>query len=146
MTASRIPLVLAALKQNIEATPELEGLVQVVNGPPVDAIDLDVLAVGLSRDSTGAFSTIQPEGLMTQRETIMATCMILCWSGDPDLTPLQTRAFNILDWVEANLARDRRLGGVAADSRIANVTYTPALAPEGAEVVVEFRVRIDSIV
>lgn len=146
MTASQIPLVLAALKQNIEATPELEGLVQVVNGPPVDAIDMDVLAVGLSRDSTGAFSTIQPEGLATQRETIMATCMILCWSGDPDLAPLQTRAFNILDWVEANLARDRRLGGAAAYSQIANVTYTPALAPEGAEVVVEFRVRVDCII
>jgi len=146
MSASSIPAVMAALAQNITSTPELVDLVTVVNGPPVEDVPGDVLAIGLSRDTAGAFSTKEWESLATQRETITVTCMILCWSGDSDITPLQTRAFNILDWVETGLVRDRCLGGVAATSRISNVNYLPARAPEGAEVVVEFRVRIDSII
>jgi hypothetical protein len=118
--------------------------VEVLDGPSVDDVGQDVLAIGLTASDSTTDAEIQIAGLMTDRETYEIECLVRSWTGDDDLPSRRARAIGMYERVAAIIVGNPTLDKTVAKARISGVSYFPARLPEGAVASVTFRVRIDA--
>jgi len=109
--ATQWPLVKTRL---LTLLPTLSGwaTVTVYNGPPVTADSpLDYCTVGYVADEhAGSWTSVQdPDGGQRQ-EAGTVRCQLTSQTGDTDLPTVEARVFVLIDALEAEIRRDRRLG------------------------------------
>ncbi len=117
---------------------------EVFDGPSVDDVGQDVVAVGLTASDATTEAEVQRAGLVTDRETYEIECLVRSWTGDDDLSARRAKAFEMYERVAKIIVGNSTLDGVVAQARISGVSYFPARLPEGAVASVTFRVRIDA--
>lgn len=140
---SAIPAFLDALVPKLTAAPGM-GDVQVVDGPPIDYLRPDVIAVGVSTEDLSVESETADAGLRARRERVDVTCLARSWTGDADLAPRRVRAFAMVTAVETVLADDPTVGGSVTRARLTSAVYTPVRNREGVGAFVEFRIQVDA--
>ncbi len=142
--ASTIPAVLDALL--VSWTVALPG-VQVVDGQPL-APEPDVVCVAFTGlpGEPSVEATLDLEQLATSpdRERYDVVCVASALRGDTDPQAVRARAFALVETVRADVQRDPTLGGLVMSARLAVLSLTAQQTQAGAEVVVQFRVRIDA--
>lgn len=117
---------------------------EVFDGPSVDDVGQDVVAIGLTASDATTDAEVQIAGLMTDRETYEIECLVRSWTGDEDLSARRARAFGMYERVAKIIVGNPTLDNTVAMARISGVSYFPARLPEGAVASVTFRVRIDA--
>lgn len=118
--------------------------VQVLDGPSIDDVGRDVIAIGMTAESTSTDATERIAGLAVVHETFDVECLVRSWNGDHDLSSRRHRAFQILDEVMGIVHDDNTLGGAVTRARLARTDYHPSRIPEGAVASVTFRIRIEA--
>lgn len=118
--------------------------VDVLDGPSIDDIGLDVVAIGISADDMSIESAQELAGLDSQRETYDLICLVRSWNGDPEMAARRSRAFELFRAIAELIKRDPRLRGACTYARIAGISYAPARLPEGAVASLTFRVRVEA--
>lgn len=118
--------------------------VDVLDGPSIDDIGQDVVAIGISAEDLTSDSSLETAGLGTDRETFDLVCLVRSWNGDSALEPRRARAFQIFRSIADLIKLDPRLGNAVARARIVGISYNPARLPEGAVASLTFRVRIEA--
>ncbi len=118
--------------------------VDVLDGPSIDDIGQDVVAIGISAEDLSMDSSFETAGLRTDRETFDLVCLVRSWNGDADLAPRRARAFELFRSIGEIVKTNPRLDNTVARARIAGISYTPARLPEGAVASLTFRVRIEA--
>lgn len=121
-----------------------DPLVDVLDGPSVDDVGQDVVAIGISVDDNSLDSNFQTAGLRAEQETFDLVCMTRSWNGDADLAPRRERAFELYRAIAEIISSNPRLDRTVARARIMGVSYAPTRLPEGAIATVTFRVRIEA--
>lgn len=139
--ASAIDSLISLVDSEVRAT---DPDVDVLDGPDVDDVGRDVIAIGISGEDFNTDADVIHAGLGTHRETYDLICMVRSWSGDSELAPRRLRAFQLFHIVSRVVRSNPQLNGTVAHARISSVTYAPARLPEGAVASVTFRVRIDA--
>jgi hypothetical protein len=138
---SAIPAVLDALRAGLTvATPG----VQILDGPPVEEVQGDVIAIGWDPDPDGAGveATEAPAGLSGSREEFDVLGAASSWTGDTDIKARRDRAFALVAAIRDELKRDPHVGGTCAQARLRVTDYVPAQTTKGAVVTVTFRVSV----
>jgi hypothetical protein len=105
------PSVVARL---VELLPTLSGWesVAVFDGPPVTGDNpLQYATVGfVADDHAGTYTTtLGPNGQQTV-ETGTVNSQLVCRTGDTDVPSMRSQAFALMDALDAEVSRDRRLG------------------------------------
>lgn len=118
--------------------------VDVLDGPSIDDIGQDVVAIGISAEDLSMDSSFEIAGLCTDRETFDLVCLVRSWTGDADLSARRARCFELFRSIAELIKSDPRLGNTVARARIAGISYNPARLPEGAVASLTFRVRIEA--
>lgn len=118
--------------------------VEVLDGPSVDDVGQDVIAIGLTASDATTDAEVQIAGLLTDRETYEIECLVRSWTGDDDLPARRAKAFEMYERVAKIIVGNPTLDRTVARARISGVSYFPARLPEGAVASVTFRVRIDA--
>lgn len=139
MTA--VPVVLDALLAAF--TSALPG-VQVVDGPPVQSIAGDVVAVGMppQERSPGADSTENIAGMSAIEEAIVVNCLARSWSGSDGVKAQRDRTAGFVVALRAHLRADTTLGDVVGHARITGSSYVP-WRDDGARLIVDFPFRVE---
>lgn len=142
-TATAIPAAIDALFVQLAATPELRG-VQIIDGPPIEDIQQDVIAIGLSPDSADIMAQATLADLANDQDSEVFEILGLTrsWSGSGDLRPRRVKAFALLDGVQTALKADPTLGGVVGKARLSRVVYVPYRAAQGVFVTVPFFIEV----
>lgn len=122
----------------------IEPDVLVLDGPSVDDVGQDVIAIGLTAEQAVTDAAEEVRGLYVQQETFDLECLVRSWTGDDDLPARRTRAFGLLRGVAAIIRGHSDLGGSVTRARLSGVSYHPARLPEGAVASVTFKVRIEA--
>lgn len=120
---------------------------QVEDGQPIEDIQRDVIAIGLTDDNTEVATTHEfaSMGSFDTREIYLVPCMVKTNSGDTDMKVQRDRAFQILRSFANILANNQNLDGAVSRAQIVDVVYDPARLPNlGVSVTLTFRVRIDA--
>lgn len=136
-----LPAFLGTLAERL--TVDLGG-VQVVDGPPVQYIRNECVAVGITTEDASVESSTAQAGLRASRETVDVINLIRVWSGNSDLAPLRGRAYQLLDAIDQHLRSDPTVDGTVAYARLIGHVYTPARTEEGVGVFLEPRIRVDA--
>lgn len=118
--------------------------VQVLDGPTVDDIGQNIVAVGITGEDFHVESNLLNAGLMTNQETFELWSMVRSWTGDEDMALRRARAFGIFDVISDLVKEYPDLNGTVARAQIDRVDYLPSRLPEGAVASVNFRLRIDA--
>lgn len=121
-------------------TTRLGANVQVVDGPPVVALDNVGVAVGYTPDDISVSSQEEGAGLDSDVETYDINCLAWVRSGDGKLKPVRDRVFALLAQVDQSLAEDRRLGGAVVHARIRVLDMDQTQKPDGTWAVASFAV------
>lgn len=148
---STIPSALNALVALAErAWPD----VQVLDGGPTVNVEKDVIEIGYSGETgvPDVRSTLTSEQLETQPdlERYDVLCLASAWRGDatrggkPDARTTRERAFELLNGVRQELARDPRLGGTVMMARLSTLDMTADQTAEGPVCTIRFVVHIDA--
>jgi hypothetical protein len=107
MATSALPGAIAALVSILQARPEFQTGITVVDGPPEnDVATEDLLVVGWSPEGDQAAQLTQEfayAGARGRNEDIAIAGVIDCWSGDDGFAVLRTRLFDILGVIELAL-------------------------------------------
>lgn len=137
---SVLPAVLDALVATLQDAPGLYR-VQVVDGPVVDYLNSEGVAVGATRDFDPAVAWSRPPaGLEGQGEAFDVACLAWSGSGSTVVKPVRDRVDQILDAVDARLAEDRTIAGTVSTAWITAGSYVPEQTGSGAIVYAEFRI------
>ncbi|MEU0716838.1 hypothetical protein ABZ498_06605 [Streptomyces lavendulocolor] len=105
MATSAVPAAIDALLTIFRAAPGLAG-VTIIDGPPVqDMSGRDFLAVGwsLANEASTAAEASQDfanAGARNRNEDFAITGWLESWTGDKDIAPRRTRAYELLAAVE----------------------------------------------
>lgn len=146
MTApvSTVPAVLAALL-NL-ATTAAGSSAGVVDGQPLPNQFGDFIAVGWNNDAPAVVVDQMPAdaGMVANRETYTVYSQIVTWGGDADQVAVRTRAYALLNSVEAGLLADCHLGGACALARMSVHSYQPLQTDKGAMVELTFAVAVQA--
>lgn len=145
MATSSMPSAVDALYDLVDAQMRVfDEDVQVLDGPSLDDIGRDIVAIGVSMDDNSTDADLQAAGLETRQETYDLVNMVRSWTGDNDLSARRARAFELFEEVAKVIKANPRLNGTVAYARISSVSYLPSRLPEGAVATVTFRVRVDA--
>lgn len=113
MTSTRLPAVIDALVALFTAA--LPDTCQVIDGPPLEAVPGDYLAVGwspLTTESASAPQTIASATGLSREEAISVTCWLDSAGGDAsDIRTRRLGAYALLAVIESALRSDNTLGG-----------------------------------
>lgn len=149
---STIPAALDALvAAAVRAWPD----VQVLDGGPTTQINADVISIGYSGtpNEPDVRNTLTQEQLDMQPDLERYDVMGVAtsWRGDaydadgkPDARTTRLRAFELLDGLRAELARDPRLGGTVMRARMSTVDMIADQTVDGPVCSVRFVVHIDA--
>lgn len=143
--ATAIPAAIDALIARLAATQELRG-VQIIDGPPIEDVQQDVIAIGLSPDTLdiSTQATVTDLAGLNDEETFEILGFTRSWSGDGDLGPRRAKAFELLDGVQTAIKSDLTLGGVVGRARLSRAVYVPIRAAEGVIVTVPFFIEVNT--
>lgn len=117
---------------------------EVLDGPSVDYVAQDVIAVGITADDSMVTADYLTAGLASVAETYDLECLVRSWNGDPDLAGRRARAVQLFEEVTKILKGNPTLDGVVSRARITQAQYHPIRLPEGAVATLSFRVRIEA--
>lgn len=141
MTA--IPEVLDALVSMWRSAHDLAGLRddQIYDGPSVNYIGTEGVAVGASVDENSIEFSFPPSGLESTEERFTVACLVWSGSGDTAVKPRRDRVAEILGALELYLAQDRTLGGVVSEAWIVGGSMAQE-QNRGALVTAEIQIQI----
>lgn len=140
-----MPAFLSALTAALAASPDLSGA-QVIDGPPVEYVRPDAVAVGLTTEDLSVESSRVDAGLGKRREAADVNCLARSWTGNDDLPAARGRAYALIAAVAAALAADPTVGGTVVRARIGRQVYSAARTREGTGAFVEFQIRFDAFI
>lgn len=117
--------------------------VQVMDGPAAVWPEQEYVAIGLSPNDFDNPGTRAAAGLETSLDDAEVIGMIRAWSGDDDIAPLRTRAYELFDALVAGTDDDRRLGGAVDYAEVTSCIYAPGASPRGrwVDLVIAWTVR-----
>lgn len=118
---------------------------QVLDGPEIDDIGTDVVAVGLNAEDLATTATVSFAGMEARQERLDINCLIRSWTGDPDLAERRRVAFAMFDLAREIVRTNHTLGGVVTHAYLAGYSYLPSRLPEGAVATIAFSIRIDAL-
>lgn len=119
--------------------------VDVLDGPSIDDVGQDVVAIGISADENSMDSDLQIADLGGgNMETFDLVNMVRSWTGDDDLPQRRARALELMREVAEIIRDNPRLDRTVARARVRAISYQPTRLPEGAVATVTFRVRIEA--
>lgn len=145
-TMSTVPAVLDDLVSRTRLT--LTG-VQVVDGPPTEMLEGDVIFIGF----TGVPGEPAVTDARTRRqytptrdtEAYDVACLISAWpGGDTDMKTARDRAYELLDALADMLADAPQLGGLVKRVRISADTLLPEQTTNGAVATLSVTVHVDA--
>jgi hypothetical protein len=145
--ASTIPTVLDALVTRWRlALPGIE----VIDGEPIKTPEKDTVCVGCTvQPGSGApvvQNTLDREQMSAtpDRESYDITCVSASWGGDSDTKPVRDRAFDLLDAVSVDLARDQTLGELVLQARMSTQSFTQEQTTKGPVAAIQFVVHVEA--
>lgn len=145
-TISTVPAVLDAILVRIRASQDLEG-VQIVDGQP-RTTEPDVICIGFTgnpgESSVESTRTVEQLQRQPDREQYEITCLASSWRGATDPVAVRDRAYELVDAVAAELAKDPRLGGLVTECRISADRFAQEQTSKGPTATVMFTVTIDA--
>ncbi|MFD0437005.1 hypothetical protein [Streptomyces chartreusis] len=104
MATSAVPGAIEQLLTILRARPELQEGVVVLDGPPAEDVSrIDVIAVGWSAEGDQAVELAQnfnAAGARTRNEDFAIHGVIDVWIGDPDISIVRARAFELFGVIE----------------------------------------------
>jgi hypothetical protein len=104
MATSAVPHAITQLITILRARPELQEDVVVLDGPPAEDVSrIDVIAVGWSAEGDQAVELAQnfnAAGARTRNEDFAIHGVIDVWIGDPDISIVRARAFELFGVIE----------------------------------------------
>lgn len=104
MATSAVPAAIAELLVILRARPELRESVLIFDGPPTDDDSRDdLICVGWTPEGNQAAELQQnfnAAGARTRDEDFAISCWIEAWIGDPDVSAVRARAFELLAVIE----------------------------------------------
>jgi hypothetical protein len=144
-TVSTLPAALDALLQALGLA--LPDKVQLIDGQPIRT-DPDIIAIGFNGEpETEMITTTRrraDRGGRSDSETHDISCIASSWRGDTDPKLVRDRAFELIDLVAAELARDRTLDRTVARAYLTVSGVAPVQTTKGAMCTVRFTIRIDA--
>lgn len=146
MATSTVPAVLDAILALLRASPDLSG-VQVVDGQPLRT-DPDVVCIGFTgnagESSVESTRTVEQLKRQPDREQYEITSLASSWSGATDPVAVRNRAYELLDVVAAELAKDPRLGGLVTEVRLSSDRFAQEQTSKGAVATVMFTITVNA--
>lgn len=148
---STIPAALAAL---VALAKRALPAVQVLDGGPTTNVERDVVEIGYSGETgvPDVRSTLTREQLDMQPdlERYDVMCLVSSWRGDaqrdgqPDARTTRERAFDLLNGIRMELARDPQLGRAVMMARLSTLDMTADQTADGPVCTIRFVVHIDA--
>lgn len=144
MPVSTVPAAIDALVAAIAAA--LPG-VQVVDGQPIATED-DVIAVaftGLPGEAGVEMRRAQADlSYGSDQESYDIVCLASAWTGGTDPKKVRDRAYELIEAVAAEVARDRTLGGTVAQAGLSTDSFAQEQTTKGAVATVRFVVHVEA--
>lgn len=147
-SSSSIPAVIDALVAR--ATVVHAGTdAQILDGGPTTQTDQNLVCIGYNPNpgEPAVNDTRSPGGIAAEpnRESYDVQCVASSWLGEQhDPKTVRDRAFELVDALAADLARDQTLGGIVMAARLFTVALIPEQTTKGAVATVRFVVHIDA--
>lgn len=115
---------------------------QVLDGPPTSFVGTKGIAVGTTAtDTTGQFAYTPSDLSADESEMTSFPNLIWAGSGGGPFRPHRDEVEAILSVIRADIASDRRLGGVVSTCRVVGGVLDQQQTGSGPLVVCEFRIQ-----
>lgn len=146
-TTSTIPAVLDELVARTRlALPD----VQVIDGPPVEVLEGDVIFIGFTgvpgEPAVTDVRSARQYATSPNQESYDVACLLSSWpGGDTDMKAARDRAYGLLDAMASVLAKTPPLGGLVKRARIsADTLIAEQTTKGGAVATIAATVHIDA--
>lgn len=145
-TVSTVPAVLDDLVTRTRlALPD----VQVIDGPPVEVLEGDVIFIGFTgvpgEPAVTDARTTRQYAPSPQRESYDVACLLSSWpGGDTDMKAARDGAYALLDAMTAMLAEAPLLGGLVKRARITVDSLIAEQPTNGAVATLAVTIHIDA--
>ena len=142
MAVSTVPAVLDYL---VGALRQVLAGVEVFDGGPITVQETDTVCIGYAPEGESAVeNTLTPGGIASapDLESYDIRCQVSAWRSGGTPKDARDRAFELVDAIAREVARDQTLGGNAGQARFSTQSLEPTQSQQGAVATVWFTVSV----
>lgn len=135
-----LPALVAAVRR---ALPDLANRGRVFDGRYAgEDPGADMVLIGWSPGELAVQRTGTPEFSGKSKETYDVVCLACALGGDTDPEVVRRRVEGFVNAIDAELGRDRTMGGVVTHARLSFTNLSQEQTPAGADVSVQFAIHV----